>query len=151
MAEGHRLNGARLAGLVNPVLEERGSPARRQIVPKGRLLFEEGGRADHFYVVERGRIRLELSTQGKATATIQTLGPGDLVGLSWFNPNARWSWDARAVVECEVLAFDAGEVLRAGNQDPELRAEIAGCIANEAIRRLHAARMQLVELFGNAA
>lgn len=151
MSIGHRLNGARLAGLLTPVLIERGSP--RELIPirKGELLFEEGGQAEKFYVLERGRVCLELSTRGKPTAIIQTIGPGDLVGLSWFNPNGTWSWDARAVVDTEALAFDASEVHRVCDQDAALRAEVAGCVANEAIRRLHAARMQLVDLFGNAA
>ena len=151
MNNGHRLNGARLAGLLTPVLIERGTPRELVPIPKGDLLFEEGGSAETFYVVERGRVRLELSTPGRPTAVIQTIGPGDLVGLSWFNTNGKWSWDARAVVDSEVLAFDASEVHRACNQDASLRADVAGCVANEAIRRLHAARLQLVDLYGDVA
>lgn len=150
MTNGHRLNGSRLAGLLNPVLIEREMPSDRIALAKDELLFVEGETADAFYVVDRGRIRLELSTPGRPTAIVQTIGPGDLVGLSWFNPNGKWSWDARAVVDTDLHRFDAGEVQRACNQDEHLRAEVASCVANEAIRRLHAARLQLIDLFGAA-
>jgi CRP-like cAMP-binding protein len=148
MTTGHRLNGSRLVGLLREALGERGVHEDLIHLEKDELLFEEGAPAEKFYVVERGRIRLELSTPGKPTAIVQTIGVGDLVGLSWFNANSRWSWDARAMIETDLREYDASLVRRVCNQDPNLRAEVAGCVANEAIRRLHAARLQLVDLFG---
>ena len=151
MTNGHRLNGSRLAGLLGPTLMERGHPSESVLLAKDEMLFAEGERAEAFYVVDRGRIRLELSTPGRPTTIVQTIGPGDLVGLSWFSPNGKWSWDARAVIDTELHRFDADEVQRACNQDETLRADVAGCVANEAIRRLHAARLQLIDLFGGAS
>ncbi len=150
--EGHRLNGSRLAGLLNPVLAGSGAPVVRADFSRDELLFREGEPAATFYVIERGRVRLELSTPGRPRAVIQTIGPGDLVGLSWLGgAGGRWSWDARAVTDTTALAFDAALVRDVCGMDDGLRADVATCVANEATRRLHAARLQLVDLFARAA
>jgi len=150
MTNGHRLNGSRIAGLLAGPLSERGTPSERIHLDPGTVIFEEGGAADAFYVVERGRIRLELSTPGRPTTIVQTIGPGDLVGLSWFTVNGTWSWDARAVVDTDLRVFDAAAVRAACADDDALRADIGSCVAAEAIRRLHAARLQMIDLFGGA-
>lgn len=148
---GHRLVGSRLVGLLEVALAGQGSTEVRKDFGRDELLFVEASPADVFYVVERGRVRLELSTPGKPTAVIQTIGPGDLVGLSWFAPNGTWSWDARAVMDTTVRVYDAAAVKAACAGDDALRADVAECVASEAIRRLHAARLQLVDLFAGTA
>jgi CRP/FNR family cyclic AMP-dependent transcriptional regulator len=150
--EGHRLNGSRLVGLLTGVLASGGTPPAPVEYERDEVLFREGGSAGVFYVIERGRVRLEVSTPGRPTAVIQTIGPGDLVGLSWFGrAGGRWSWDARAIMDTRALSFDAAAVRAACADDAALRADVASCVADEAIRRLHAARLQLVDLFGRAS
>lgn len=145
--EGHRLNGSRLAGLLAAALEEAGTRPQQVRFRRGEVLFREGDPATAFYVIERGRVRLELSTPGRPDAVIQTIGPGDLVGLSWFDgAGATWSWNAMAMMDTHTLSLDAAAVRAALLRDPGLRADVASCVASEAIRRLHAARQQLVEL-----
>lgn len=152
MMQGHRLNGSRLAGLLQPVLAELGAPVTDAAFARDELLFRESEPAATFYVIERGMVRLELSTPGRPTAVIQTIGPGDLVGLSWFGgAGGRWSWDARAMMDTRAHAYDAAAVRAACAANDGLRADIATCVATEAIRRLHAARLQLADLFGSVA
>jgi CRP-like cAMP-binding protein len=116
-------------------------------VVAGETLFEEGGQADRFYVVSVGKVALEMTSPGRAPMVIQTLGPGELVGVSWLFPPHRWSWRARAVVDTKLARFDAAEVRRRCEEDAGLRSALLAVVAEEVVGRLHRARIQLLDLY----
>lgn len=111
------------------------------------LLFDEDGSADVFYIVVEGRIGLELTSPGKEPIVIQTLGPGDLVGVSWLFPPHRWNWRARAIVDSELAAFDATMIRSEMDQNRDLALEVLGVVARELADRLHRTRVQLLDLY----
>lgn len=111
------------------------------------VLFEEDSPATHFYVIVKGRIGLELVSPRRSPIVIQTLGGGDLVGLSWYFPPHFWSWRARALDETTVVSFDAGLVLERCSEDQNLSQQILRIVAKEAVSRLHATRAQLLDLY----
>lgn len=117
-----------------------------QLVPED-VLFEEEGPADTFFLVSEGRVGLELTSPGRSPMVIHTLGPGDLVGVSWLFPPHRWKWRARALSETTLVAFDAVEVRRRCEEDPALALEVVSVVAREIAERLHRARIQLLDLF----
>jgi len=137
-----------LAKLSNTELEFFESVSGQMHLGSGHILFEEGGPADHFYVISDGRVGLEMTSPGKAPMTIQTLGPGDLVGLSWFFPPYRWNWRARAMVDTTLVAFDAVEVRHRCEENRDLALELTGVVASELAARLHRTRVQLLDLYG---
>jgi CRP/FNR family transcriptional regulator, cyclic AMP receptor protein len=113
----------------------------------GKVLFEEEGPADVFYIVVDGRIGLELTSPGKEPIAIQTLGAGDLVGVSWlFAPN-RWNWKARAVVDSELAAFDATVIRAELERNRDLALEVLTVVAGEVAQRLQRTRLQLLDLY----
>lgn len=116
----------------------------------GETLFEEGGPADAFYVIVEGKIGLEMTSPGRAPMVIQTLGPGDLVGVSWFFPPYRWNWRARAMADTKLAAFDAVEVRKQCDINRDLLLEVQGVVAEEVVERLHRTRVQLLDLYRNA-
>ena len=113
----------------------------------GEILFEQDAEAELFYVILAGRVGLELTAPGRTPIVIQTLGGGDLVGLSWLFPPHRWSWRARAMGETKAVAFDAATVRARTRGDEELGHHLTTLVAREAIRRLHATRLQLLDLY----
>ncbi|HSJ34688.1 MAG TPA: cyclic nucleotide-binding domain-containing protein [Acidimicrobiia bacterium] len=117
----------------------------------GEVLFDEGEAADTFYIISEGRIGLEMTSPGRRPMAIQTLGKGDLVGLSWFFPSSRWNWRARAVVGTMLAAFDADAVRRRCEAEPDLARRILEVIARETATRLHRTRIQLLDLYGRPA
>ncbi|MCZ9339251.1 cyclic nucleotide-binding domain-containing protein, partial [Streptomyces sp. TRM76130] len=52
-------------------------------IQAGARLFEEGGRADRFWIVRTGTVTLDLRVPGRRAAVIESLGHGELVGCSW--------------------------------------------------------------------
>jgi CRP/FNR family cyclic AMP-dependent transcriptional regulator len=116
-------------------------------LPAGEVLFEEDAPADAFYIVVEGRIGLELTTPGKDPIVIQTLGPGDLVGVSWLFPPHRWNWRARAIVDSEVAAFDANMIRPELEKNRDLALEVLTVVSGEAVQRLQRTRVQLLDMY----
>jgi CRP/FNR family cyclic AMP-dependent transcriptional regulator len=117
---------------------------------QGEVLFAEDGPADTFYLISAGKIGLEITSPGKEPIVIQTLAPGDLVGLSWFFPPYRWNWRARAIVDSELVAFDAVAVRNRCERDLDLAVVVLRILAEETAVRLHRARIQLLDLYREA-
>lgn len=113
----------------------------------GDILFEEDAVADTFYIVVLGRVGLELKNPGRRPVAIQTLGSGDLVGLSWLFPPYRWNWRARAATMTQAAGFDAARVRERCERDMDLRLQLMGVVAEEAVKRLHKTRLQLIDLY----
>jgi len=136
-----------LARLTNTELELFESLSREIEAKADEILFDEGEPADTFYVVIEGRVALEITSPGKSPMIIQTLGPGDLVGLSWLLPPHRWNWRARVTDDSRLIAFDAVEVRRQCNENRDLALEVYQVVADEVASRLHSTRIRLLDLY----
>ena len=60
----------------------------------GQRLFDEGGIADRFWLIEDGGIALDLRVPGRGDQIIETLGAGTVLGWSWLHPPYRWHFGA---------------------------------------------------------
>jgi len=112
------------------------------------FLFHEGEPADTFYLIRAGKVLIGTQAPERGLIPIQTVGPGDVVGWSWLFPPYRWRFDAKALELTRALAFD-GQCLREKcEQDPRLGYELLRRFAGVIVERLHAARLQLLDLYG---
>lgn len=115
-----------------------------------RILTSEGN-ADRFFVLRRGRVAIEIDSPGQGPLIIETLGPGDLVGVSWMLAPYRWTFDARALEPTAAVALDATCLRVKCEDDPALGYELFKRFAGLVRNRLQAARLQLLDLYGDAA
>jgi len=115
--------------------------ASTQQYPAQRRLFEYDKLADHFYVVQSGRVAIEVPSIGGEPMAIQTLGPGSVLGWSWMMPPYRWLFDARALVPTGAIAVDGKRLLAACEQDPALGYVVIKRFATLMAERLNAARL----------
>lgn len=111
-------------------------------------LFREDDEANEFFIITNGIMALEMTRPSLPPATVQTLGMGELLGLSWRIEPHRWMWTARAMTPARLAAFDAAEMREACAKDPELDRLMWEIIATQASKRLHQARIQLLDLYG---
>ena len=118
-------------------------------VPEGTLLFAAGGPAAPLYLVVSGRVSLELAPGDHSPLVVQTVGPGELLGLSWLAEKAHWQWDARAAVDTCLVEFSVVGLRRLWASDHELERILMERIAATLAERLHAARLQLADLYGD--
>lgn len=140
---------------LSPLLEDlSGDPLRflesvstELAYPSRAIIFEEDDPAGAFYVIEEGRVGLEVSFPAEDSIIIETLGLGDLLGISSMFPPARWNWTARALEATKMLSFDAEAVRSRCAEDTELAVHVYATVAAAAARRLNAARVRLLDLY----
>jgi hypothetical protein len=78
---------------------------------------------------------------------IATLEEGDIMGWSWLVPPYYWRLDARAVQQTHVLALD-GKCLRSKcEENHDLGYELLKRFTQVIEQRLHATRMQLLDVY----
>ncbi|MER6035686.1 MULTISPECIES: cyclic nucleotide-binding domain-containing protein [unclassified Streptomyces] len=121
--------------------------AREASFESGTRLFEEGRRADRFWIVRTGTVALDLRVPGRRPAVIESLGHGDLVGWSWHYPPHIWQLGAEALSPVRAWEFDAGTVLEMCAADPEFGRAIAVWVGRVVAQRLHASRIRLLDLY----
>jgi CRP/FNR family cyclic AMP-dependent transcriptional regulator len=116
----------------------------------GHYLFHEGEPANEFYLLRHGRAALEIASPGRSAIAFQTLAEGEVVGLSWLIPPYRWAYDARALDLIRAIAID-GACLRAKCEaDHDLGYEMMKRVVAKVVGRLHATRLQILDVYGDA-
>ncbi|MEV5875362.1 cyclic nucleotide-binding domain-containing protein [Streptomyces sp. NPDC052101] len=121
--------------------------AREVSFEAGARLFEEGGHADHFWIVRTGTVALDLHVPGRRAAVIETLGHGELIGWSWhFTPHS-WHLGAEATSPVRAWEFDAEAVRTMCAEDAEFGRSIAVWVGRVVAQRLHASRVRLLDLY----
>ena len=113
-----------------------------------QLIFQEGGPADAFYLVRKGRVAIQVHRTAGGPRILDTADEGDVFGWSWLVPPYRWVFDARATQETSAVSFD-GTCLRAKCEaDPVIGYALMTRVAHLMHERLVAARVQLLDLYG---
>lgn len=112
----------------------------------GQFLFQDGEAADQLYLIQRGKVALQIHGPDRAL-TFQTLGKGELVGVSWLIPPYRWNYDAKALETTLTLSLDATCLRDKCDKDHDLGYEMMQRFVPVLIERLHATRMQLLDLY----
>ncbi|GGN84702.1 hypothetical protein GCM10010112_64260 [Actinoplanes lobatus] len=117
----------------------------------GERIFTEGGVADRFWLIETGRVALDMHVPGRGDQIIETLAAGTLLGWSWLYPPYRWQFGALAHEATDGLAFDASSVRRRCAADPTFGYAILRCFTPVIIERLQATRLRLLDLYASPA
>jgi CRP-like cAMP-binding protein len=114
----------------------------------GQYLFHEGAPADWFYLLRDGRVALQLTAPGRGAVTFQTVGAGEIVGVSWLIPPYRWTYDARAIEPARAIAMDATCLRQKCEADHDLGYEMMKRFMPILIQRLQATRLQILDVYG---
>jgi CRP/FNR family cyclic AMP-dependent transcriptional regulator len=114
---------------------------------RGEMLLREGDAADWFYLIREGKVAVQSDAPGRSPVTFQTLGGGEILGWSWLVPPYRWRFDGRAVEPVRALALDGACLRRKCAEDHDLGYELLSRIAQVMAGRLHATRLQAMEVY----
>ncbi len=112
--------------------------------PAKQRLFEDGGSATRFWLLQSGYVRLDLHVPGQGRMKIDTIGMGELLGWSWLFPPYRWAFGAVAASPVEAFEFDGRTVRAHCVADPALGYEITQRLAYVVAKRLQATRVRLI-------
>jgi CRP/FNR family transcriptional regulator, cyclic AMP receptor protein len=114
-------------------------------IPSRHRLFDEGSRADRFWIIDAGQVTLDASVPGEGRVIIEALGRGNVVGLSWMLPPYQWSFGAVATQPTQAFVFEAAAVRAACDADPVMGYELSRRFSAVVVRRLQATRARLIE------
>ncbi|MDT0457910.1 cyclic nucleotide-binding domain-containing protein [Streptomyces sp. DSM 41527] len=117
-------------------------------LPRATRLFEEGRRADHFWIIRSGQVVLDQRVPGRRAAVVETLGRDELLGWSWLFPPYLWHFGAQTVGPVEAVEFDAKVVRALCESDPVLGRAMYRYVARTVADRLHGTRVRLLDLYG---
>lgn len=113
----------------------------------GEYLLREGAVADRFYLIREGTVALEIGAAGRSPATFLTLGPGEIAGVSWLTPPYRWTFDARAIDRVHALSVDTLCLRTKCESDHDLGYELMKRCSSVLVQRLHATRLQMLDVY----
>jgi CRP-like cAMP-binding protein len=119
-------------------------------VAVGEHLLTLGGPCDWFWIVIDGELDVSMHGAPLGTTIIGRLHTGDVAGVSWVAEPFRSEFDLTAVGSGHAVRFDAGAVRRACADDPALGNKIYQRMATLLRDRLHATRLQLMDLYGGS-
>ncbi|MFF5449413.1 Crp/Fnr family transcriptional regulator [Streptomyces sp. NPDC012888] len=121
--------------------------ARQVNFPEGARIFDEGARAESFWIVRSGTVNLELPVPGRRPAVIESLGTGELVGWSWLFPPYVWQLAAEAMTPVRAYEFDATQVRLMMDADPAFGSAVGHWVGRVLAHRLHQTRTRLLDLY----
>jgi CRP/FNR family transcriptional regulator, cyclic AMP receptor protein len=125
--------------------------ARDVRFPARYRLFEDGGSANRFWLIQSGHVSLDLHIPGEGPVVIETVGMGQLLGWSWLFPPYQWAFGAVTVTAVEAFEFDARAVRECCAARSELGYEFNQRVTQVLAQRLQAARIRLIARSGYSA
>jgi CRP-like cAMP-binding protein len=138
-----------LLGSLPPEFSDRLRSLGRQVhFDAGERLFEEGARADRFWIIHTGSVTLDQRIPGRRAQPVETVGHGELLGWSWLFRPYTWHMGGEAGSPVRALEFDAAQVRRLCEEDHELGYALALAVGEIVSHRLQRSRMRLIETFG---
>ncbi|MFI8287539.1 cyclic nucleotide-binding domain-containing protein [Streptomyces sp. ms191] len=138
----------RLAAALSAEQRDRLMACARPVdLPEGSRLFEEGGPAEHFWVLRTGTVTLDVPVPGERPAVVDTVNAGELLGWSWLFAPYRWHCGAEAMTRVRAYEFDAMTVRMMMDADPHLGSALGHLVAQMLAHRLDSARVRLLDLY----
>ncbi len=134
------------AGMALPELELLARHAHAADHDTDEYLLQRGRPASGFYLITSGRVSLELDAP-RGRLAVQTLGAGDVLGISWLIPPHTWQFSARAVKPVSTIFFDTAEIRQRAERDVVLHDDLMTRFMQLMAKRLHATRIQLLDLY----
>jgi CRP/FNR family cyclic AMP-dependent transcriptional regulator len=112
----------------------------------GAFLVREGAPATEFLLIVSGKVALEMSTPERPRLTIQTVGPGEVVGWSWLVPPRRWTLAGRALKATRALDLDGDTLRKALETHPMEGYRFLSRLLPVVAERLENTRLQLLDI-----
>ena len=137
-----------LRGISDEHLAQIATVSKLEAFPAGHTIFREGALAADTFVIADGTVSLEICGPGTGCRRILTVSPGELLGWSPLLQQARLTATARAMTPATAIRIAAGPAINLCESDPRLGYELMRRTALALSKRLSAARLQLLDVFG---
>jgi CRP/FNR family cyclic AMP-dependent transcriptional regulator len=107
-------------GLEDATIDRLAVLCRTRLLASGETLFVKGDDGDGLYGIRRGQIRIEATTSGGESLTLNMLGAGDLFGeIALFDGQSRTA-GAVATEPSELFVLKRSDFLALLSTDPQI-------------------------------
>jgi CRP/FNR family cyclic AMP-dependent transcriptional regulator len=137
-----------LAGLEARHLQEIAPCASRTSFSGGQFLCRAEEEARQFFLINHGRVAVEIFSARRGAVTIQTLGEGEVLGWLWFDKPYHWHFDARALDLTRVTVLEVQCLLGKCETNHELGYELMKRYAHTLAVQFRVSKLQLMDMFG---
>lgn len=107
-------------------------------------LFEEGGNATRFWLIQSGHVALDTFLPGDGRMVIENIGIGEILGWSWLFPPYQWTFGAVTVMPVQAFQFDGAAMRSCCAADPGLGYALSQRMLRVLAGRLRITRDRLV-------
>jgi CRP/FNR family transcriptional regulator, cyclic AMP receptor protein len=111
--------------------------------PAGHRIFEDGGYAGKFWLIQSGHVALDMQVPGQGRVFVDNVGMGELLGCSWLFPPYRWELGAVCTGPLRAFEFDAAAVRARCAADPLFGYELTRRLLRVFAKRLQRTRTRL--------
>ncbi|MGP8077893.1 MAG: Crp/Fnr family transcriptional regulator [Thermoplasmata archaeon] len=118
--------------------------ARTRTYSVDEYLLREGDEADHLFLVLSGKVALEVIAPDHHPLTIESIGPGGVVGWSWSTGRRRYEHNARVLKTTQAIALEARVLRAACESDPAMGFQLVSRLLDVVADRLANTRLQLL-------
>jgi CRP/FNR family transcriptional regulator, cyclic AMP receptor protein len=125
--------------------------ARPMFYAAGTRIFAEDGPADQLWLIEQGRVALDLRVPGHGEQVVETITAPNVLGWSWLYPPYRWHFGAMALEDTTAIALDAELVRERCDRIPAFGYAVLRGFTPIVIDRLQAARLKVLDLYAAPA
>jgi CRP/FNR family transcriptional regulator, cyclic AMP receptor protein len=101
---------------------------RRRRYAKRSLIHAAGAMGADFYIIESGRVKVQLATERGQALTLRLLGPADFFGEVSLLDDEPWYGDASAVDDCQLLLLAKRDFLAILNKYPSVSRQLLSVI-----------------------
>jgi CRP/FNR family cyclic AMP-dependent transcriptional regulator len=115
---------------------------------QGEKIASYGDSADSFFLIRDGKVALSIETLVERPFLFKTLGPFDIVGLSWLIPPYRWTSSAYAQTEVKALAFHGKCIREKCEKDHHLGFKLMKHLLQVMVEREDALKLHLIDIYG---
>lgn len=111
----------------------------------GQTIFRRGDPANRFYLIETGKVVVELARPERKPVLIQTIGAGRELGWSWIIPPYYEHFTARVVEPTKAIFFNGTRLRECCEADHDLGYELMMRTTEVLLQRVEAASQILLE------
>jgi CRP/FNR family transcriptional regulator, cyclic AMP receptor protein len=86
---------------------------------KDAIVFAQGKPADAVFYIQKGKIKLVVSSKQGRQAVVAIFGAGEFFGEGCLNAQPLRLATARTITECEIMRVDKAEMIRVLHAEPE--------------------------------
>ena len=143
------------SGLSDAEVEKVAELGRDEVYEAGEILFSEGSPAKNLYVVEEGRVALDMSLSVYSGSgrygTVDIMTKGDAFGWSALGGSHILTMTARCLERVEVIAIDGDSLYSLFDQDHSLGFKMMGGLIAIVDSRLRNMRITLANVLSIAS